>query len=204
MLQIIKNNLEKRAEKKFKKWIANTDVKLEKYRFFSGESIDPYINGITSIDWLIQDFIYDGGKLIYAYAPDVYLQTKQFNNYCLTENENEVKINTLAYTERIVDFNVEYDEYDKLCHWYNILPMFKQTFEHISDMFVRSYEYVPTELMKLSYPERRILSYQNFVKKGNKILDVNSPTLEEEVQDYRNNHINYLISVQYDLIKEFL
>ena len=51
---------------------------------------------------------------------------------------------------------------------------------------------------------RNIRAYKNFVKKGNKILDVNSPTLEEEVQDYRNNHINYLISVQYNLIKEFL
>lgn len=46
--------------------------------------------------------------------------------------------------------------------------------------------------------------YKKFTQKGYKVFDVNSPTLEEDVKYCRENHINYLISVQYDLIKEFL
>lgn len=51
---------------------------------------------------------------------------------------------------------------------------------------------------------RNIRAYKNFVKRGGRIFDINSPTLEDDVEYCKKNHINYLISIQYDLLKEYI
>ena len=104
MFTLIKDYLNKRKEERYKKfqdWIANTDIKLEKYRFFYGQYAEQYMDVISYIDLRIAGFILSGGKLIYAYDPDVCNQVEQCKKhkqkFCFTENKDETKLNDLIF-----------------------------------------------------------------------------------------------------------
>lgn len=167
LLKKIKEYFEKRAEKRIKEYIDTVDIKLEKYRFFYEDFAEIAMNSISDIDWRIACFINDGGRLIYAYAPDAYEQIKQCDNYCLTENEDETKLNDLVRNVWI--------ERNRL-----------------------SYRMKP--LMLDSYYQN-IRDYYNTLYNQNALLSLNSPTLEQDVEQHHNNQTNYLIIIQPQLIE---
>lgn len=93
MFTKLKEYFDTRAEKKFKEYISTLDIKLEKYKKFYGQYVEQYIDIVNDIDFCINEFIKCGGRLIYAYAPNVYNQIKECKKnkimYCLTEDEGE-------------------------------------------------------------------------------------------------------------------
>ncbi len=172
MLKRIRDYFDKRAEKKFKKYIRTVDIKLEKYKFCYGPYAEQHMQLLVSnidfrLEYLIQHYF---GIMIYINDPEVYTKVKTCKHqYCLTDNINEVKLNDLVMPPNPYVFA------DFIC----CPPRYNTAIKNI-----------------------RI--YKRCIDKGIRILDVNSPTLEEDVNYCREHNIKYLISVQYDLIKEFL
>lgn len=180
MLKTIKNYFKRRVEEKEKKlidWIANTDIKLEKYKFFYGDFAKQYMEVISYIDLRIAGFILSGGKLIYAYAPDVYNQIKQCNKskqkFCFTENKDETKLNDLIF-------------------WNNTYPC-------LSDSIFYKHEF-PLDIHK---NEKFIDFYFNRLCGDVDIFYYASPSIEEDVQKCIDNNQLYIITIQKDLIKKY-
>ncbi len=168
MFKRIRDYFDKRAEKKFKKYIRTVDIKLEKYKFCYGQYAEQYMNILNDIDFCINEFIKCGGRLIYAYAPDVYQQTKQCKDYCLTDDEDECILNDLIQP---VDPNIYYH--------YDIL------YSPINDEYA---DYIQNKCKRFN---GRFIYYKD-------------NDIHEQIKYCREHNIKYLISVQYDLIKEFL
>lgn len=180
MFKRIKDYLNKRKEeryKKFQEWIANTDIKLEKYRFFYGQYAEQYMDVISYIDLRIAGFILSGGKLIYAYDPDVYNQVEQCKKhkqkFCFTENKDETKLNDLIF-------------------WKNTYPC-------LSTPLFYKCEF-PLDIYK---NEKFIDFYFNRLCRDVAIFYYASPSLENDVQKCIDNNKLYVITIQKELFDKY-
>ena len=170
-----RNAKEKKDRIKFYKWLSNIDVKFEKYKKFFPFDTELYLDIITNIDTLIRMYREEFDiQFIYINDPDVYTKVKTCKH-------------RYCLTDNINEVKLNY-----------LIPV--KIYEDLRDQF--SWDQCP--IRRPNYINNTLDSYKRFMDKGGGILDVNSPTLEEDINYCRDNNIKYLISVQYDLIKEFL
>lgn len=170
-----RNAKEKKDRKKFYKWLSNLDVKFEKYRKFFPFDTELYLDIITNIDSLIRMYREEFDiQFIYINDPDVYKKVKTYKH-------------RYCLTDNINEVKLN-----------DLIPV--KVYEDLRDQF--SWDQCP--IRTPNYVNDTIDFYKRFTQKGSKVLDVNSPTLEKDVEYCREHNINYLISIQYNLLKEYL
>lgn len=174
LLKEIKNYFEKRAEKKLKEYISTLDVKLEKYKKFYGQYAEQYIDIVNDIDFCINEFIKCGGRLIYAYAPDVYNQIKECKKnkimYCLTEDEDECILNDL------------------------VQPVDPSIYYHYSLLYSPLINNYKDYLDKVC---------QSFIKQGGKFIFYKDNDIHNQIKHCKDNNIEYIITTNKEFVKQY-
>lgn len=166
--------IKKMSEEQLKEWISNTDIKLEKYRFFYYDYAETFVNSLSDIDRKIGSFLMHNGVLVWAYDPEVYNIVQALIKYqqpfCFTENKEECKLNTLL--NNVYVFDIYYDQ-----------PLFSYKY-HLE--WIDSYH--------TNYLRGRF---------GNiKVIDCYSPTLKQDILDAYNNDEMYVVTIQKEFIDE--